>query len=76
MRAELNLPLTLEGVVVRASEATAAQTGLRPGDILLEINGRRIERPRDVERAAQERVRWWQIDVLRDGKPLRLRFRL
>lgn len=76
VRAELNLPLTLEGVVVRASEATAAQTGLRPGDILLEINGRRIERPRDVERAAQERVRWWQIDVLRDGKPLRLRFRL
>ncbi len=76
VRAELNLPLTLEGVVVRASEATAARTGLRPGDILLEINGRRIERPRDVERAAQERVRWWQIDVLRDDKPLRLRFRL
>ncbi|WP_145104758.1 Do family serine endopeptidase [Cereibacter sediminicola] len=76
VRAEMNLPLTLDGVVVRGAEASAARAGLRQGDLLLEINGRRIERPRDVLVAAREQSRWWQIDVLRDGQSLRLRFRL
>ncbi|SNX68504.1 Do/DeqQ family serine protease [Cereibacter ovatus] len=74
--AEMGLPFSVAGVVVRAVDGPAARAGLRPGDILREVNGREIQRPRDLLIAARERVRWWQVDVLRDGQSLRLRFRL
>ena len=73
---ELDLPLQSEGVAVLAAEDFAARAGLQPGDILLAINGTQVASPADVESAALERTRFWQVDLLRQGETLRLRFRL
>ena len=73
--AELDLPLQASGVAVLSAEGWSAQAGLRRGDVLLGINGRPMQEPRDVEAAAREGGRSWVIELLRDGKPLRLRFR-
>lgn len=72
---ELNLPVAARGVVVRAAEGPAARAGLQAGDILTAINGTAVSRPREVEDALHDRVRIWQVDLLRDGQALRLRFR-
>lgn len=74
--AEYDLPLQAQGVLVTGAEGWAAQAGLRPGDILLAVNGTRIAAPADVERAAAERPRSWTLDLIRQGQPVRLRFRI
>lgn len=74
--AEWNLPMQIEGVIVTEAQAVAAQAGLAPGDVLLAINGERVATPADVERAARARTRNWSIDLIRQGQPVRLRFRV
>ncbi|MFP4537099.1 MAG: DegQ family serine endoprotease [Dichotomicrobium sp.] len=61
------------GVVVRetASYSPARRVGLRPGDIILELNGTRIERVRDLESALGERARIWRVAIKRGGETLR-----
>ncbi|WP_435530800.1 Do family serine endopeptidase [Pseudotabrizicola formosa] len=76
LMAEMNLLMDATGVVVTGAQDLAAQVGLRPGDVLLAINGRAITVPQDVSLAAQEQTRLWAIDVNRGGQILRLRFRL
>ena len=74
--AEWNLPMQAEGVVVTGVQAWAAQAGLAPGDVLVAINGERVATPADVERAARAQTRSWAIDLIRQGQPVRLRFRI
>lgn len=74
--AEHDLPLQADGTLVTAAEGWAAQAGLQPGDVILGINGRATPTPADVAAAATERSRTWAIDILRQGQPLRLRFRI
>jgi Do/DeqQ family serine protease len=74
--AELRLPLQAQGVVVLETSDIAFDIGLKAGDILIAINGRGIETPIDALNAVREMSRRWQIDLLRRGEPLRLRFRL
>ena len=74
--AETTLPLDAEGVAVTRVEGFARRTGLRPGDILLEINGHAIATTRDAERAAERGGRHWAIRFLRDGRQQYLRFRI
>ncbi|MDO8885229.1 trypsin-like peptidase domain-containing protein [Pseudotabrizicola sp.] len=76
LAAEIALPTDASGVVVTHAQDVAAQVGLRPGDVLLSINGRSIAQPQDVADAATEQTRRWAIDVNRGGQLLRLRFRL
>ena len=73
--AELDLPMQAKGVAVLSAEAWSAEAGLQRGDVLLAINGRPIREPADVEAVAREGGRSWVIELLRQGKPLRLRFR-
>ena len=54
--------------VVRNSPAAA--NGIRPGDILREVNGVEIERTRDVEKITRQRQRAWQFVVERSGRVL------
>lgn len=53
----LGLPLTAEGVVVTEVAGSAHRTRLRPGDILIAVNGIAIRTPDDLVAAAAGRVR-------------------
>lgn len=74
--AELNLPLDAAGVIVLDARDFAREVGLQPGDILTGINGYAVASPADALTLAREPARRWQIDLIRQGQPLRLRFRL
>ena len=74
--AEYNLAPDLEGILVTGLRDIAARTGLREGDILLAINGITVTSTDDVVTLAADRARSWQIEVLRDGRHLTLRFRV
>ncbi|HLQ18582.1 MAG TPA: trypsin-like peptidase domain-containing protein [Tabrizicola sp.] len=74
--AELRLPLQAQGVVVLETSDIAYDIGLKAGDMLVAINGRAILTPEDALDAARELSRRWQIDLIRGGEPMRLRFRL
>ncbi|MGV6803355.1 MAG: trypsin-like peptidase domain-containing protein [Ruegeria sp.] len=72
----MGLLLSQTGVAVIEPGPYGARAGLRPGDVIIAINGRRIERPRDVERGLRDPGRRVQMDLQRGGKPVSLRFRL
>lgn len=74
--AELHLPLDAAGVVVLDVRDFAREVGLLPGDILIGINGYEVSSPADALALVREPGRRWQIDLIRQGQPLRLRFRL
>ena len=70
---ELSMQEPAEGVVVAdvADGSLAAEVGLRKGDVLLDVNGKKIATTRDVERVAAERPRYWDLTILRDGQVIR-----
>jgi Do/DeqQ family serine protease len=72
---ELGLPMQATGVAVLQAEDLAERAGFRPGDVILGINGAAVGRPADVEALAAMGARVWEIDLIRQGQPLRLRFR-
>lgn len=74
--AEYTLAPSAEGILVTGLADLAARTGLRPGDVLLSINGETITTSEDVIRAARTQTRNWQIEALRDGRRVLLRFRV
>jgi Do/DeqQ family serine protease len=74
--AEYNLTPDSEGILVTALADFSARTGLRPGDILLTINGVAVSTTQEVVALAQEQTRSWHIEVLREGRRVVLRFRL
>lgn len=74
--AEYNLSPDAQGILVIELRDIAARTGLREGDILISINGMPVTSTDDVMTLAAEPVRNWQIEVLRDGRRVTLRFRL
>lgn len=76
MIAKMGLLLSQTGVVVVDPGPYGARAGLRPGDVINAVNGRQAERPRDIVRALRDPGRRVQIDLVRGGKPVSLRFRL
>lgn len=70
----LSLPLETEGVIVLATDGPATRIGLRRGDRLLQINGQSIDTPATLKAVAMRRSRFWEIEILRDGHRLRVRF--
>lgn len=73
---ELHLPLDAKGVAVTEASDFAMEAGLQAGDILVAINGVALQTPQDALAAASHQSSRWQIDLIRQGQPLRLRFRL
>lgn len=69
------LPLSTEGIVVIQPEGYGARIGLQAGDVLVAVNGRAMERTDDVATALRNPGRRVQLDVLRRGQRLALRFR-
>lgn len=74
--AKMGLLLSQTGVVVIDPGPYGGRAGLRTGDVVKAINGREIERPREVDRALRDPGRRVRVDLLRGGKPVSLRFRL
>lgn len=73
---ELGLLLSQEGVAVVDPGPYGARAGLRVGDVLNSINGKDMQRPRDVVDALTDPGRRVQMDILRGGRSVSLRFRL
>jgi len=72
---EFQLPFSAQGLVITDLGEFGARVGIRTGDILLGINGAPVETARDVERALINPGRRVQMDVLRRGQRVALRFR-
>ena len=72
---EMRLPTGVEGVVVVQAEDLAARAGFQPGDLLQAINGVRVTGPGDVVAAAGMQTRVWVVDLVRQGRGMRMRFR-
>ena len=76
--AEFNLPLGAEGVVVENPGPYGARFGMRPGDVILSINGEPITRTAQVRDALREalQARALRMDLQRGLQRLSLRSRL
>jgi len=72
----LNVPLSAEGVLVIDPGPYGARVGLQPGDAIIAINDQEITRTKDVQKALTDPGRWVQMDLMRQGQKLSLRFRL
>ena len=72
--AEYNLPLASEGVMVADPGPFGPRVGLRPGDLLLGVNGAIVLTGDDVARAMARPGRY-ELTVLRGNSRVSLRFR-
>jgi Do/DeqQ family serine protease len=73
LKQRYDLPAALDrGVVVTgvADGSRAADIGLEPGDVILEVNRSRVNNPRDLERAYQRATDRLALLVFRDGSAL------
>jgi Do/DeqQ family serine protease len=62
-------PFTNPGVIITAGgQGLAAQAGLKTGDIIRAVNGRRVATVRDLVTALANGGRVWQITIERDGQ--------
>ena len=65
-----------EGVlVIKIDQGFAQQAGLRPGDVVREVNGRRINAVRDLALAVQTNAGTWQVTIQRGGQLITAQFR-
>ncbi|WP_435874556.1 trypsin-like peptidase domain-containing protein [Roseinatronobacter sp.] len=74
--AEFGLSPEAGGILVTQARDLAARVGLRPGDVLLAINGASVGGTDDVVRLSRAQTRTWVIELIRDGRQVSLRFRL
>jgi S1-C subfamily serine protease len=70
------LPLMAEGVIVDDPGPYGARAGLRPGDILREINGIAVSDSATAVEALELASRTLSIEVMRNGRRMALRLRL
>lgn len=73
---QYRLPLMSDGVIVDDPGPYGARAGLRPGDILRQVNGRPVEDSRAAREALERATNTLALDLLRDGQRLALRFRI
>jgi Do/DeqQ family serine protease len=69
---ELRLDTSTEGVVVVdvADGTLAQQLGFRRGDVVLQVNNRKIVKTRDLERVVDAGARLWRITIQRGGQQI------
>jgi len=73
---ELRLDPDAQGVVVTAvaDGSTAQSIGFQPGDIVLSVNGQKVERSADLERIANSGSRSWRITIRRGDQQISVMF--
>lgn len=74
--ARLGLPLSAQGVVVTDAGPLGERAGLQAGDLLLAVNGREVAGSDELRDALTRPGRRLQLDLLRQGQRVSLRFRL
>ena len=74
--AERGLSPGVTGAVVVEAHDMARRAGLREGDLILSVNGVWIDDSAALVRALRDRVRFWEIEIMRDGRRSWLRFRV
>jgi Do/DeqQ family serine protease len=69
---ELRLEMSAEGVViVDIEEGTPAQSvGLQRGDIILTVNGDKVEKTRELDKIAKAGSRVWRVTIQRGGRQI------
>ena len=72
--AELGLPIASEGVVVLDTGPIGRRVGLRRGDILQQIDRRRIDTPQEAAAALGQAARGTRVQALRGTRRVMLRF--
>jgi Do/DeqQ family serine protease len=67
---ELRVDGHQQGVVIEQIEdgSPAQMVGFQRGDVILDINGQRIARTRDLERLTQQPQRLWRLQIGRGGQ--------
>jgi Do/DeqQ family serine protease len=72
---ELSLENVDDGVVVAeiAPDSLAANLGVQKGDVVREVNGAKIVSTHDLETAASQRPRLWDLAIERGGQTIRTR---
>jgi S1-C subfamily serine protease len=69
----LGLPDGARGVAITGIErnSLAERVGLRPRDVIREVNGEEIVSASRLAELVAAETRWWQFAILRDGQLLR-----
>ncbi|TWG98443.1 Do/DeqQ family serine protease [Mesorhizobium sp. J18] len=69
---KLRLPVNLDGVAIVEVDrnSPAGSVGLRPRDIVREVNGQKIATAEELKQIAENRTRWWRFTIERDGRIL------
>ena len=69
---EMHLDADTEGVIVIgvADDSIAANYGFQKGDIILAVNGQKISKTSDLERATRDESRLWRIKLVRGGQQI------
>jgi len=73
--ARFGLPLTTKGVLVVEPGPLGQRAGIKTGDVILEIGDRQITSTADVHDALTDPGRRLTMEIRRDGRRARLRFR-
>jgi S1-C subfamily serine protease len=71
---EMQLDNSTEGVVVLGLDdsGTATDVGFRKGDVIVAVNGKKIETTADLANITRERSRLWRITILRNGQQIQV----
>ncbi len=74
---ELRQPFGLDGVVVAdvADGSPAQRVGFQKGDLVLEVNGSKIDTTASLAKAATGEPNIWRLMIQRDGQIVKLAFR-
>ena len=76
MIASLDLPIDASGVVITDPGPMGTRIGLRRGDIIRAVNGRKVPSSRALLKALTRRERYWELLVERGGHRLVIRARI
>jgi Do/DeqQ family serine protease len=67
---EMSIQGATQGVVLQdvPDDSPASRVGFQPGDVILAVNGRKVETTRDLDRTMRGRSSYWQITLDRKGQ--------
>ncbi len=63
-------------LVTKIGSGIAAQAGIRPGDLIREVNGRKVRLVGDLRAALADGAAGWAITIQRGGQTITAQFRL